>query len=444
MKVVVIGGVAAGMSAASKIRRSAPEAEVIVYEKGKDLSYGACGMPYYIGDEIKELKKLVIRTKDKFEESGIIVRDLHEVLEVSPKEKTLTIKNLTTDEIFTDTYDKLVVATGASPVRPSWPGTELEEVYVLSTLVDGQRLKEKVMNKAVNNVVIVGAGFIGIELAETIRGLGKNVTVIEFQNQILTHIDEELASQLEEEMKRNGVAVKTSEGVEAILGQDHVTGVRTSKTDYPADMVVLAIGVRPNTNMFPEGSIDKLGNGAIVVNKKMESSVPDIYAAGDCASVYHLIKDDYRQYIPLATNANKQGKLIGSIISGEEGEFLGALGSSMIKVFDMEAGKSGLSEKEAIAMGIDYMTKTVKSYNHAHYYPGAKPMTVKIVVDKSSHVLVGAQIIGYEGAALRANIAAVAIHAGMTTENLGMMDFGYAPPFSPTWDGLQIACNLVK
>ena len=255
-------------------------------------------MPYYIGDEIKELKKLVIRTKDKFEESGIIVRDLHEVLEVSPKEKTLTIKNLTTDEIFTDTYDKLVVATGASPVRPSWPGTELEEVYVLSTLVDGQRLKEKVMNKAVNNVVIVGAGFIGIELAETIRGLGKNVTVIEFQNQILTHIDEELASQLEEEMKRNGVAVKTSEGVEAILGQDHVTGVRTSKTDYPADMVVLAIGVRPNTNMFPEGSIDKLGNGAIVVNKKMESSVPDIYAAGDCASVYHLIKDDYRQYIP--------------------------------------------------------------------------------------------------------------------------------------------------
>lgn len=444
MKVVVIGGVAAGMSAASKIRRSAPEAEVVVYEKGKDLSYGACGMPYYIGDEIKDLKKLVIRTKEKFEESGMIVRDLHEVIEVKPDEKTLTVKNLKTAEVFTDTYDKLVVATGASPVKPNWPGVDFEEVYVLSTLVDGQRLKEKVMDPSISNVVIVGAGFIGIELAENIRGLGRNVTVIEFQDQILNHLDGELANQLEEEMTRNGVVVKTSEGVEAILGQGHVSGVRTNKAEYPADMVILAIGVRPNTNMFPEGSIDKLGNGAIVVNKKMESSATDVYAAGDCASVYHLIKDDFRQYIPLATNANKQGKLIGSIISGEDEAFLGALGSSMIKVFDMEAGKSGLSEKEAIGMGIDYITKTVKASNISHYYPGSKPMTVKIIVDKKSHVLLGAQLIGYEGAAPRANIAAVAIHAGMTTENLGMMDFGYAPPFSPTWDGLQIACNLVK
>lgn len=444
MKVVIIGGVAAGMSAASKVKRSLPEATVVVYEKGRDLSYGACGLPYYVGDEIKDIKKLVIRTKGQFEKSGIEVFDQHEVIEVLTEDKSLTVKNLRTGEIFQDKYDKLVVATGASPVVPNWPGHQLSNVFVLSTLEDGQKLKNALGEDGIQKVVIVGGGFIGVELAETIRGLHKEVTLVEFQDQILAHLDKEMADVLEEALSQKGVEVKTSEGVEAILGDQKVQGIKTNKASYEADLVVLAIGVRPNTQMFKEGTIDQLANGAILVNKKMESSVKDIYAAGDCASVYHYLKESYDNYIPLATNANKQGKLVGAIISGEDTAFLGALGTSMIKVFDMESGKTGLSEKEAKAMGLDYVAKTIKHHNLAAYYPGAQSLTIKLVVDKTTHRLLGVQIVGYKGAALRINAAAVAIQGRMTTEEVGWLDFGYAPPFAPTWDALQIACNVIK
>ncbi len=443
MKIVVIGGVAAGMSAASKVRRSLPNAEVIVYEKGEDLSYGACGLPYLVGDKIKDPDRLVIRKKEQFEKIGIQVFDRHEVLNVNTKEKLVNVKNLRTKEEFSTKYDKLIVATGASPIRPSWEGASLDNINVLSTLNDGVAIKSSVQKDEIRNIVIVGGGFIGVELAENIRELGKKVTLIEFQDQILPHLDIELSEMLKEEMLNRGINVKTGEAVSSFYGDTKVEGVVTNKNKYDADLVILSVGVRPNTEMFSGGDIDKLKNGAIKVNKQMETSIPDIYAAGDCASVYHRLKDSYEEYIPLATNANKQGKLIGSIIGGENTQFLGALGTSMIKVFDLEGAKTGLSEKEAKQMGLDYITKTIKSHNHAIYYPNSQSITIKLVADRQTHQLLGTQIVGYSGSALRINTAAVAIHAKLSTDELGWIDFGYAPPFSPTWDALQVACNVI-
>ena len=444
MKIIVIGGVAAGMSAASKVKRTLPTSQVVVYEKGEDLSYGACGLPYYVGDEIKDIKSLVIRNKAQFEKSGIEVFDLHEVLSVNEKDKKIKVKNLRTEEEFYDDYDKLIVATGASPIRPDWEGGNLDNIHVLSNLNDGLLIKTSVLKEEIRNVIIVGGGFIGVELAENINKLGKNVTLIEAQKQILTHLDIEMSEMLKTEMTKNGIKVKNNESVLRFYGSTKVEGVVTDHDKYEADLVILAIGVRPNTKMFSDAQISKLKNGALKVNNKMETSIPDIYAAGDCASVYHRLKDSNEEYIPLATNANKQGKLIGSIIGGRSGEFLGALGTSMIKVFQLEGAKTGLSEKEAIQMGVDYITKTIKSHNHASYYPNSQSITIKLVADKQTHQLLGVQIVGFSGSALRINTAAVAIHAKLSTDELGWIDFGYAPPFSATWDALQVACNVIS
>lgn len=444
MKVIVIGGVAAGMSAAGKIKRSLYDSNVVVYEKGEDLSYGACGLPYYVGDEIKDINKMVIRTKGQFESAGINVFTKHEVVKVKPEVKKVVVKNIETNRIFEDDYDKLVVATGASPVIPNWPGSTLPNIYTLSTLVDGQRLKNAVMDKAIEHVTIVGAGFIGIELAETIRGLGKKVTVIEFKNQILSHLDKELAFMLSEELKTNGIEVRLGEGVEELVGVKRVRAVKTDKNIYPTDLVVLSIGVRPNTGIFEPGSIDKLRNGALKVNKKMETSIPDIYGAGDCASVFNLVKDTCDDYIPLGTNANKQGKMVGGIIAGENLRFQGVLGTSMIKVCKLEAAKTGLSEKEAITLGIPYRTSLVEAGNHASYYPNPQPIVIKIVAEEKSHRIIGAQVVGYTGAALRINTLALAIQGKMTTEEVAWADFGYAPPFAGVWDVMHLACNRIK
>lgn len=444
MKVIVIGGVAAGMSAASKIKRTLYSARVVVYERGVNLSYGACGLPYFVGDEIKDIQKMVIRTQKQFESMGIEVQIRHEVVNVIPDRKVVLVKNLETGDIFEDSYDELIVATGASPIIPPWPGVELDHVMTLSTLEDGNRLKEAVMNESVEHVTIVGAGFIGIELAETIRGLGKHVTVIEFKNQILSHLDKELAYQLQEELVGNGIQVRLGEKVVALSGESRVQEVKTDKNSYQTDLVIVSIGVRPNTGFLHEAGIDCLRNGAIRVDKRMQSSIEHIYAAGDCASVYHRVKDSYDEYIPLGTNANKQGKMLGAIISGDSVKFQGTLGTSMIKVFNLEGAKTGLSESEAIQLGIKYKTATVKANNHASYYPNPKPIVAKLIVEEKTNIIIGAQLVGYTGAALRINTFALAITGRMTTDEVGWADFGYAPPFSSVWDVMHLACNAVK
>lgn len=444
MKVIIIGGVAAGMSAASKIRRTQYDSEVIVYEKGETLSYGACGLPYYIGDEIKDSNKMIARTKKAFENMGITIHIKHEVISVDDVNKTVDVKNLETGEISKDNYDKLLVASGASPVVPNWKGIHADNVFTLSSLEDGKRIKEAVNKPNIKNVGIIGAGFIGVELVEAMIGLNKNVTLIEFKNQIVPHFDKEMVISLQEELISKGVTLKLGERVLEFEGNKTVNRIITDKNSYEVDMVIVCIGVRPNASFLKDTGVRLEKNGAVIVDKEMKTNVPDIYGAGDCATIYHKVLDTMNAHIPLGTNANKQGKLAGSILCGKKVKFNGTLGTVMIKVCDMEGAKTGLSEREAIMNNFDYKTITVKANNHASYYPNPKPILIKLVYDANTKKILGAQLVGYEGAALRVDIFALAIHTGMTTDELGMVDFGYAPPFAGVWDAVHIACNAVK
>lgn len=444
MKVIIIGGVAAGMSAASKIRRTQYDSEVVVYERGDTLSYGACGLPYFIGDEIKEANKMIARTKEAFEKMGITIHIKHEVISVDDVNKTVDVKNLETGEISKDNYDKLLVASGASPVVPNWQGVHAENVFTLSSLEDGKRIKEAVNKPDIKSVGIIGAGFIGVELAEAMIELKKKPTLIEFKNQILPQFDKEMVMPLQEELISKGLNLKLSERVVEFEGNNTVNRIITDKNSYEVDMVIICIGVRPNTSFLKDTNVRLERNGAVIVDKEMKTNVPDIYGAGDCATVYNKVLDSMNSYIPLGTNANKQGKLAGSIICGKKVKFNGALGTFMIKVCDLEGAKTGLSEREAIMNNFDYKAITVKANNHASYYPNPKPIFIKLIYDVNTKKILGAQLVGYEGAALRVDIFALAIHTGMTTEELGMVDFGYAPPFAGVWDAVHIACNAVK
>lgn len=443
MKVIVIGGVAAGMSAASKIKRLDKDAEVVVYEKGNFLSYGACGLPYYVGGFNDDHTRMIARTKEQFESMGIKAFTNYEVLKVVPEEKKVLVRNHSTGDIFIDTYDKLMIGTGAGAIKPPIPGVDLYGVYQLKTLEDGIWLKKFAQNEDINNVVIVGGGYIGIETADAFLELGKKVTIIEFANRILMPFDEEIAKLAEEELLSHGVDLKTGEKVVSLKGEGKVETVVTDKGEYRADLVILAIGVRPATAFLNGTGIHISPNGAIIVDREMRTSLPDVWAAGDCALVYHkLMKENV--FLPLGTVANKCGRIAGDNIAGSHQKFTGALGSAAIKVCNIELGRTGLSESDAKRLKFNYKTVVVNAYDHPGYYPGQTPITIKIIYEAGTKKLLGAQTAGRKGAVLRVDCFAIAIHNNMMTDELGMLDLVYAPPFAGVWDAIHIACNAAK
>lgn len=446
MKVIVIGGVAAGMSAASKLRRSEKDAEIVVYEQGQHLSYGACGLPYYIADEIKDYRKLIMRTKADFEKAGIIVHTRHRVISVDDRAKTVEVLDLATGSVRTDTYDRLLIATGASAVRPDWLGIGLANVLTLGTIEEGLAIKEAARQPDVSKVAIIGAGFIGMELAEAMRTLDKQVVLIELKDQVLPLFDREVVEPLQQELTAHGVDLRMGEKVLSLEGDQTGRFVRQVVTDqgrYDADLVIVSVGIRPNTDFLAGTSVRLAPNGAVIVDGQMRTNVPDILAAGDCATVVHgILGTD--AYMPLGTTANRQGKAAGSLLAGEDASYANALGTTMIRVFDLEAAKTGLTERETLQAGLPFLTISVTANNHASYYPDSKPVHVKLVYRSDTKVLLGAQLVGYDGTALRVNACAVAIQARMTVQELGSVDFGYTPPFSPVWDPVAIACNAAK
>lgn len=443
MKIIVIGGVAAGMSAAAKAKRIDPSAEIVVYEKGSVLSYGACGLPYYVSGANDDHRRMIMRTQEDFNKLGIITKLYHEVLKVNTEEKHIMVKDLVTGSVFIDTYDRLMIATGARPIAPPLPGIALEGVMPLKTLEDGIKMREEVLKPSVQNVVIVGAGYIGIEVAEAMVEMGKSVRVIEMSDRTLRSFDKEFSDMAEEELKKHGVALHLGEGVRRMIGEGRVSGVETDKGVYPADLVILAIGVKPNTEFLQGSGIALNSRGAIEIDREMATSAKDVYAAGDCATVYHLVKLE-NDYIPLGTTANKCGRIAGSNLMGYKEKFTGTMGAAGIKVLSLEFGRVGLSEFEAAAQKIDYDTKMVTSYNHPPYYPDQHPLHIKLIYERRTHILLGAQAGGKEGAVLRVNAMAVAIQNKMTAEELGMVDMIYAPPFAGVWDAVHIAANAVK
>lgn len=443
MKAVIIGGVAAGMSAASKIKRIDPAAEVTVYEKGAFLSYGACGLPYYVSGENDDYTKMIARSREQFEKAGIRTRIKHEALRVSPEDRTVVIKNLITDEIIHETYDSLMIATGCTSVTPPIPGIDNVGVFYIKTLEHGMILNKIASDPSTRRCIVVGGGYIGVEMAEAFLHLGKQVTLIEGANRILLPFEPEMSELAARELMRNGASVITGEQVVSIEEENSQRLVRTEKGVYQADIILMAAGVIPATDFLKGTDIRMAQNGAIIVDREMRTSIPGIYAAGDCAVTYNkIMQEDY--YLPLGTVANKCGRIAGGNMLGYHEKFVGALGTSAIKVCGIEMARTGMSESDAIRLKLDYRTKLVKAYNHPAYYPGQKELVIKLIYEKGTLRLLGACAAGQEGAVLRVDMFAIAIHNDMTTKELGMVDLAYAPPFAGVWDAVHIAANAAK
>lgn len=444
MRVVIIGAVAAGMSAAAKLKRSKPEYDVVVYEKTDVVSFGACGLPYFVGGFFDDPKNMIARAPEKFRESGIDLNIFNEVISVDTENKKLKVKNVNTGETFIDSYDKLMIATGASSIIPPIKNVKLENVSTLKSLDDGVKVKELMNKDEIKKVAIIGAGFIGLEAVEAAKKLGKEVVVFQLEDRILPQVfDKEITDILESEIRKHEVDLRLEEIVSELVGETKVEKVVTNKGEYEADLVIIATGVRPNTAFLKDTGMDMLPNGAIIIDEFGRTSIEDIYAAGDCATIQNIVTGQ-DSYVPLATGANKLGRIVGENLAGANNSFQGSLGSSCIKIMDMEAAATGLTETQASKLGIEVKAKFISDFNQTNYYPGRDKMYVKLVYDASTKVILGGQIAGFKDAVQRCNVIAACIFGKLTTNQLGMLDLCYAPPFARTWDILNVAGNVSK
>ncbi len=449
LRIVIIGGEAAGMSAAAKARRVAKDVTVTVFEQSGVISFGACGLPYYVGDFFSDASEMSEFSPEQFAARGIDVRIRHKVTQINAREQTVHVHNLATGEYSEQPYDRLLIATGAEPVIPPVPGLKegLKDgrVFCVKTMNDGIYLKEAITNPEIREVAIIGAGYIGLEMAEALERQGKNVRIIESASHPLAGtFDQEVAEWVMDALNKVGIQCHWQESVLSLKeDNDHRLLLTTDKGQYQTDLVVLCTGVRPNTRLVSDLGLDMLDNGAIVTDDQGKTNLPNIFAAGDCATVPHgQLKKPV--WIPLATYANKMGRLAGEVMGGLDKHFPGAYGAACVKVLSLEAGRVGLSERDAKERGMDYQTVVIKDKDHTNYYPGQSDILVKLVYDSSSKKLLGGQIAGERGAVLRVDALVAAIKGGLTTEDLGMMDFCYAPPFARTWDALNVAGNVAR
>ncbi len=446
MKIVIIGGVAAGMSAAAKARRMDEKAEIIVYEKGGDLSYAACGLPYYVADITNDFHDLIVRTKEEFEASNIQCYLNHEVICVDVENRTIQVKDIRKDTIISNNYDKLMVATGASPIMPPIEGSDLGRICTLKTLQDGIQLKPLIMDEAIQDITIIGGGYIGIEVAENLIQLGKSVRIIEMADRILMPFDKEISDYAYDALIEKGVCIHLNEKVVKLKDENQdkqVDQVLTDGGTYKTDLVVMSVGIKPDTDFLDATNFKKLDNGALIVDQEMRTSAENVYAAGDCATVYHFQKKE-AAYFPLGTTANKCGKLVGINLTGGHEKFVGAIGAAAIKVLDYELARIGITEEEGKSLGYNAASKIIKTNNRPKYYKGNSEIVFKLIYDQDTMKILGAQGVGKQDVVLRINQFSVAIYSGMTADALGMVDFCYAPPFSSAWDAVHIAANVIS
>lgn len=440
MKIVIIGGVAAGLSAATKIKRENKEAVVTVYARGQFISYGSCGLPYFITDTIKTHTELISKDADRLKsEYGIQVYTNHEVIHVDPLKKQIKVKDHLSNSYFMDDYDDLVIATGASSVLPNVKGLDEVHCFQLRDLEDGIRLKAEILRPENKRVLVIGSGYIGLEVVEALSDYGKEVTLVNRSENLLKSYDQEVSDKILELLISRDVKLHLGEKLEEV-GDNFV---KTDKGTYEADIIVVALGNKPNTDFLIDTGIELLSNGAIVVNSQMRTSLKNIYAAGDCATVSHLLKKK-PAYIPLATNASKQGKILAQVLMGKNISMPPVLGSNAIKIFDYHFSKTGLSEKEAIEEGYNVGSNFVKAHTKPSYYPGSKAIFIKIIYEIDTHIVLGVQIFGQEDVVLRVDVFAACIFNKMTTEQIEYLDLCYAPPFSGVWDAINVSAGAVK
>ncbi len=446
---VVIGAVAAGMSAASRFRRNKPEAEVNVVQNGEYVSYGSCGLPYFVSGLVKELKGLVVYDATFFKEKrNINILRWHEATKIDPDAKVVLARNLKGGSEVKLSYDKLAICTGAFPSKPELPGTELKNIFVIRTAEDGIILRNFVDEEAPNKVAIIGAGPIGLEMAEAFSMRGMEVTIIKRPGSILKMFDDDMTKMVEEELKVKGVnLVKNAiiQGFEAD-GEGKVKAVILADRRHETNFVLLATGSKPDSRLAKEAGLRVNTDGTIAVNERMQTSNPDIYAAGDCVGQKHLVtgKD---VYIPRGTTANKQGRIAGENASGGSDSFDGIVGTLVSKVFDLTVARTGLSSSEAAAEGYDFTTSTISHPDHAFTYPNPEPedITTKLIMDKKTGKLLGAQMIGKHktmGVAKRIDVFATALQNRMTIKEINTLDLSYSPPYSPFYDNILIAAEV--
>ena len=444
MKIVIVGGVAGGATAAARIRRLDEHTEITVFERSGYISYANCGLPYYIGDVITDPEELTLQTPESFfQRFRIDMKIHHEVIAIHPDRKTVSVKNLENGKIFEENYDKLILSPGAKPTQPKLPGVGIDKLFTLRTVEDTFQIKEYINKNHPKTAILAGGGFIGLELAENLRELGLDVTIVQRPKQLMNPFDPDMAPMIHNEMRKHGIKLVLGYTVEGFKEKDN--GVEVLLKDNPslhADMVVLAIGVTPDTALAKEAGLELGIKGSIVVNERMETSVPDIYAAGDAVQVKHYVTGD-DTLISLAGPANKQGRIIADNICGGDSRYLGSQGSSVIKVFDMTAATTGINETNAKKSGLEIDTVILSPMSHAGYYPGGKVMTMKVVFKKETYRLLGAQIIGYEGVDKRIDVLATAIHAGLKATQLKDLDLAYAPPYSSAKDPVNMAGFMI-
>lgn len=445
MKVVIVGGVAGGATAAARLRRLDETAEIVVFERSGFISYANCGLPYYIGGVIEDEAELTLQTPESFyERFRVQVKVRHEVTAIDRAAKTVTVHDLTTGRVFSEPYDKLLLAPGARPTQPALPGVGLDRLFTLRTVEDTLRIRRFVDEQHPQSVVLAGGGFIGLELAENLRERGLDVTIVQRPRQLMAPFDADMAALIHREVRAHGVHLALGHTVEGFAETNGGVEVLL-KGEQPlrADMVVLAIGVTPDSHLAADAGLELGLKGSITVNDRMQTSDPDIYAVGDAVQVRHFVSGQ-PALIALAGPANKQGRIAADNIAGGDSHFKGSQGSSVLKIFGLTAAATGLNEGAARRAGLDADAVVLSPMNHAGYYPGGQVMTMKVVFERRTGKILGAQIIGSDGVDKRIDVLATAIRAGMSAYDLTELDLAYAPPYSSAKDPVNMAGYMIE
>lgn len=449
MKTIIIGGVAGGASTAARLRRLNEKAEITIYERSGYISYANCGLPYYIGETITNKSELTLQTPESFfKRFNIQAKVNHEVIAIDTKAKTVTVRNLKNDDEFQDNYDKLVLSPGAKSVVPNIVGVDLDNIFTLRTVEDTFKIYDSIKSTAPNSAIVVGGGFIGIETAENLRHLGLDITIIEASPQLLSILDSDMIPQAHGVLRKNGVTIVLNTIVTKFEKiENKISATLANGDKISADFVLLAIGVTPDTTLADSANLKTGIKGSIIVNDRMETSEPNIFAVGDAIEVEHFITKD-KALIPLAGPANKQGRIAADNIAGGDSRYKGSQGTSVIKLFDMTVATTGINERQATSAEIEYEKVIISPLSHATYYPGGKVMTVKVIFEKGTSKILGEQIVGFDGVDKRIDVIATAIRSKMKVNELSELELSYAPPFSSAKDPVNmvgfVAENIIS
>lgn len=443
MKVVIVGGVAGGASAAARLRRLDESTEIIMFERGEYISFANCGLPYYIGGEITKKSALTLQTPQSFNARfNVDVRVNSEVTSIDPKAKTVTVRSKDRGE-YTESYDKLILSPGAAPIRPPMEGADNARVFTLRNIPDTIKIREYVEEEFPASAVVVGGGYIGVEMAENLKNAGVAVTIVELADHVIAPLDYDMACDVHRYLKEKGVGLILKNGVQAIKEEGGKLKLTLSDGEIETDMVIMAVGVRPDTALAKDAGLELNKRGAIVVNEHMLTSDPDIYAVGDAVEVTDFVTGE-KAYIPLAGPANKQGRIAADNICGIPTTYKNTLGSAVLKIFDMTVATTGVNERAAKAAGLDYDKVYTYSNSHASYYPGSTGMSIKTLYEKGTGKILGAQIVGFDGVDKRCDVLATAIRAGMTAKDLTELELCYAPPFGSAKDPVNFVGYVIE